>query len=110
MSRKLRVKDEVVVIAGNDRGQTGKILSISGERVLVEGVNVRKKHMKPTQQNEKGQIINIERPFHISNVKPSVDGKGVKLHVRVNKSGEKELCFKDGKKEVLYRSVKKQNK
>ena len=69
MSKKLKVKDEVMVIAGNCKGQTGKILFRSEERVVVEGVNVRKKHKKPTRQNEKGQIIDIECPIHISNVK-----------------------------------------
>lgn len=111
MTRKLKVQDEVVVIAGNCKGQTGKILALSGEKVIVEGVNIRKKHKKPTQQNQKGQIINIECAMHVSNVKPFINGKAVKLCVRWNKTGEKELCFKDEKKkEVLFRAVKKQVK
>lgn len=104
----LRNGDEIVVIAGNDKGKTGKVLSKSGDRIVVEGVNVRKKHMKPTQQNQKGQIIDIECGIHISNVKPSVGGKGVKLRKRFNKSGEKELYFLEGKKQQLFRPVKKQ--
>ncbi len=67
--RKVRKGDTVYVITGNDRGKSGKIIACKGERVVVEGVNIRKKHMRPTQQNQKGQIIDIERPIHISNVK-----------------------------------------
>jgi large subunit ribosomal protein L24 len=104
---RLRCGDEVMVIAGNDRGRTGKILSLIQERVVVEGINVRKKHMKPTQQNQKGQIIDMECPIHISNVKPFVGGQPVKLRVRFNKKGEKELYYLEGEKEVLVRPAKK---
>lgn len=108
--RKLRVGDEVVVIAGNDKGKTGKVLSFRGDtRIVVEGVNIRKKHMKPTQQNQKGQIIDIEMPLDVSNVKPFVSGEAVKLRTRVNK-GERELYYLQGTKEVLYRSVKTQKR
>lgn len=103
----LRKGDEVVVITGNDKERSGKILSINKNRITIEGVNVRKKHMKPTQQNQKGQIIDIECSIHISNVKPSVNGKAVKVRKRFNKEGEKELYFLEGKKEVLYRAAKK---
>lgn len=68
MSKKLKVKDEVIVITGNCKGQSGKVLSRSGDKIFVEGVNMRKKHKKPTQQNEKGQIIDVEGPVHVSNV------------------------------------------
>jgi large subunit ribosomal protein L24 len=108
MSRQIRKGDEVVVIAGNDRGKVGKVVSFPKEgRVLVEGVNVRKKHMKRTQENQKGQIIDIERAINISNVMPAVDGKGVKLRVRQNKEKERELYYLAGEKEVLYRPRKK---
>ena len=106
--KKLRPGDEIIVITGNDRGRTGKVLSFKEDRVVVEGINVRKKHMKPTQQNQKGQIIDIECPIHISNVKPSVEGKAVKLKVRFNKEGEKELYYQADNKEVLFRPLKKQ--
>jgi large subunit ribosomal protein L24 len=106
-NRRLRPGDEVLVIAGNDRGRTGKILSCLKDRIVIEGINVRKKHRKPTQQNQKGQIIDIECPIHISNVKPSVDGKPVKLRARFNKDGEKELVYLDGTREVLFRPAKK---
>jgi large subunit ribosomal protein L24 len=106
-NRRLRPGDEVVVIAGNDKGRVGKILSCNTDRIVIEGVNVRKKHMKPTQQNKKGQIIDIECPIHISNVKPSVEGKAVKLRARFNKEGKKELYYLDGNKQSLFRPTKK---
>lgn len=70
MKLKLKKGDLVQVIAGNDKGAVGRILEIYPEkmRVLVEGVNVRKKHMKPTQQNPKGGIVSKEMPIHYSNV------------------------------------------
>jgi len=106
-NKRLRPGDEVLVIAGNDKGRTGKILSCKDDHIVVEGINVRKKHMKPTQQNQKGQIIDIECPVHVSNVMPSVEGKGVKLRARFNKAGEKEYFYLEGDKEVLYRSARK---
>ncbi|MCP5469683.1 MAG: 50S ribosomal protein L24 [Chlamydiales bacterium] len=106
--RHLRTGDEVVVIAGNDKGRTGKLLRFTGERVIVEGVNVRKKHMRKTQENQQGQIIDIECPVHISNIKPFVDGKARKLRVGANDKGDRELFYQDGKKRVVYRPVKKQ--
>ena len=106
-NKRLRPGDIVMVTTGNDKGRTGKIIKNGPERIVIEGINVRKKHMKPTQQNQKGQIIDIECPIHISNVKPFVDGKAVKLRARFNKEGNKELFYLDDKKEVLYRSTKK---
>src|ERR1700722_5895253 len=100
-NKRLRPGDEVLVITGNDKGRAGKILSCIEDRIIVEGINVRKKHMKPKQENQKGQIIDIEGPIHVSNVKPSVDGNAIKLRVRFNKEGKKELFFLDGQKEVL---------
>jgi large subunit ribosomal protein L24 len=105
MKRKfLKKGDLVVVITGNDKGKTGKILRNSGERILVEGVNIRKKHMKPTQQNQKGQIIDIEVPIHASNVMPCIDEKGVRLKVNESK-GKKTLAALIEGKSKTYREV-----
>ena len=71
----IRTGDTVEVIAGNDRGQIGVVQSLQGERVVVQGINVRKKHIKRTQEAPKGRIVEIERPVHISNVKLIVEGE-----------------------------------
>lgn len=70
MKLKLKKGDMVQVIAGNDRGAVGRILAIYPDKmkVLVEGVNVRKRHTRPTQQNPKGGIISKEMPIHYSNI------------------------------------------
>jgi large subunit ribosomal protein L24 len=63
--------DEVVVISGNHKGESGKILQVFPEKsqVLVEGVRIIKKHAKPTQDRPEGGIVEKEGPIHISNVK-----------------------------------------
>lgn len=64
--------DKVKVLSGKDKGKTGAILEVypKNERVIVEGVNVVKKHAKPSQENPQGGILNIEAPIHASNVLP----------------------------------------
>ena len=107
-SKKVRKGDKVIAIAGNNRGQTGTVLSCSGNSVLVQGLNVRKKHVKPSQQNQKGGILEIEKPLHISNLKVlSKNDAPVKLKVREAKNGERELVYNDNGKDVLHRSLKK---
>lgn len=68
---KIKVGDNVKVIAGSDKGKTGKVIKTlkSENRVIVEGVHVVKRHMKPNRMNEVGGIIEIERPIDASNVK-----------------------------------------
>jgi large subunit ribosomal protein L24 len=67
---KIHKNDNVMVIAGNDNGKTGKILKVfpKKSRVIVEGINLRKRHSKPTQSNPQGGIIEKESPINISNV------------------------------------------
>ncbi|MBN1280005.1 MAG: 50S ribosomal protein L24 [Chlorobium sp.] len=69
----VRKDDSVVVISGNDKGKAGKVLKVYPQkcRVIVEGVNIRKRHMKPTQTQPQGAIIEREFPIHASNVKKS---------------------------------------
>jgi len=72
MNTKMKIKkeDTVMVISGNYRGETGRVLELYPklQKVLVEGINLRKKHTKPNQQNQKGGILSKELPIHISNV------------------------------------------
>ena len=68
----VKTGDKVMVITGKDKGKTGVILASfpKKNRVLVEGVNIVKKHSKPSQMNPQGGIINQEAPIHVSNVMP----------------------------------------
>ena len=71
MARKIRRDDEIVVLAGKDKGKQGKVLRVlvSEDRVFVEGVNIIKKHQKPNPQaGEPGGIIEKEASIHVSNV------------------------------------------
>jgi len=72
MAYKLNVKkdDQVVVISGNFKGKKGKVLKIfpTDRRVIIEGVNVRKRHSRPSQKNPQGGIVQKEAPIHLSNV------------------------------------------
>ena len=99
----LRKGDKVIVIAGKDKGKTGEIQKVlpRTNRVVVEGVNLRKKHKKPTQNNPEGSIVEIYAPISASNVqfldpktkKPVrighkvVKGKKVRVTVGKNASG-----------------------
>ncbi|NMW20336.1 MAG: 50S ribosomal protein L24 [Chlorobiaceae bacterium] len=69
----VKKNDSVVVISGNDKGKAGKILKVFPikSRVIVEGVNIRKRHMRPSQGQPQGSIIEREFPIHASNVKKS---------------------------------------
>lgn len=62
--------DTVYIRCGQHKGKTGKVLHVSpkSDRVLVEGINMKKRHQRPTQKSPKGGIISIEAPLHISNV------------------------------------------
>ncbi|MBM3207145.1 MAG: 50S ribosomal protein L24 [Chlamydiae bacterium] len=108
MSKWIRKGDKVVIIAGNERGKTGEILSVRGDKVIVQGVNIRKRHMKRRAKVGSGEIIEMEKPVHISNVSLcNADGKPVKVKVRFTSKGEKELYYVDGQSEVIHRIVKK---
>lgn len=67
---KIRKNDNVMVIAGNDTGKTGKVLKVfpKENRVIIEGINLRKRHTKASQNNPQGGIIEKEAPINLSNV------------------------------------------
>ena len=76
---KLHIKkgDTVLVLAGDDKGKSGKVLTVYPEknRAIVEGLNLVSKHRKPTAQNTSGKIDKIEAPIHMSNLMVMVVGK-----------------------------------
>ena len=98
---KLKKGDKVVVIAGSNKGKEGTITKVLDEKVIIEGVNLRKKHLKPKNNNGTGEIIEQEAPIHASNVmiidpktkkpkkiKKVIDEKGKKIRIS-KKSNEK---------------------
>lgn len=103
-SKKIRKDDNVIVMAGNNKGKTGKVIRLEGEKVFIEGVNLRKKAVRPTRTS-KGGILEREAGIHKSNVSVCVDNKPVKLKVRTSSKGVKELYYKEGSKEVAYRTL-----
>jgi len=92
MQKKLHVKvgDSVAVIAGTSKGSEGKILSIDRKknRVIVEGVNMMKKHVKPSASNPQGGIVESAAGVHISNIMLVINGKASRTGIK-NENGKK---------------------
>ena len=111
---KIRVGDTVVVIAGKDKGKTGEVLQVLAkeERVIVEGVNMVTKHVKPSQADPEGGIVNKEAPIHVSNVAfyDSKSKSAVKLgyKVSVDENGKK-TKYVLTKKQVQKLILRKRN-
>jgi len=96
MARKIRRDDEVVVLAGKDKGKQGKVLRVlpSEDRVYVEGVNVVKKHTKANPQaGEPGGIIDKEAPIHVSNIAIVNPATGKADRVGFRMEDEKKVRF-----------------
>lgn len=91
MKLKLKKDDVVRVIAGNDKGKEGRILVVYPEkmRVLVEGVNVRKRHLRPSKAAPEGGIIEREMSIHYSNVMLLQGGKPTRVGVKTSADGGK---------------------
>lgn len=107
-NKSIRKGDKVMIIAGNDKGLVGTVLSRTEDRITVQGINMRKKHVKKMQQAPSGGIIEIERPIHISNVALCVDEqKPRKIKVGFDPEGKRLLVYHEGDTEVTYRSIKK---
>ena len=89
MPRHVRKGDTVMVTSGSSKGAIGEILRVitKSDEVLVKGVNVHTKHLKPTRINPQGGIIQKEMPMHISKVSPVVDGKPVRVGFRYEPDG-----------------------
>jgi len=90
---KFKKGDNVKVLTGKDRGKSGKIIKVFPEagRLVVEGVNVFKKHSRPKRQGEKGEIVSVVRPLQVSNVSfvCSKCGKAARLGFRIE--GDKKI-------------------
>ncbi|MCB1214161.1 MAG: 50S ribosomal protein L24 [Deltaproteobacteria bacterium] len=95
---RIKKNDQVKIISGKDKGKTGKILRVLADqdRVVVEKLNLVKKHLKPTQQNPQGGIIEKEMGIHISNVMllDPKSGEITRVGYREGKKGKKERYAK----------------
>lgn len=91
--QRVKKDDNVVVVAGKDKGTRGKVLRVmpGDDKVLVEGVNVITKHIKPSQRNPQGGRVKREAPIHISNVMLAdpKDGKPTRVKIKTLESGER---------------------
>jgi large subunit ribosomal protein L24 len=107
---KLKTGDKVTVIAGSNIGSEGKIIKVVGDKVIIEGVNIVTKHIKPKYNNGNGEIVKTEAPIHRSNVKvievakekkkaAKKDSKKDKKEEKVTKKEEKKTTKTTTKKE-----------
>ena len=96
--------DKVNVIAGKDKGKSGKILEVlrKENKVVVEGINIVKKHQKPTAMNHTGGIVEKEHPIHVSNVMISdpKTGKSTRIGHEINKNGKKVRISKKSNEKI----------
>jgi len=100
---KIKTGDLVQVLAGKDKGRKGKVLKIykAKDRVLVEGVNIVKKHVKPSTENPQGGIVEKEAPIHISNVNLVDPKTGKPTRVGYEMKGDKKVRVSKKSKEVI---------
>jgi len=96
--KKFKKGDNVLVVKGKDKGKKGAILQVlpTTHRVVVEGVNILKKHIRPSKKNMQGGIIDINHPIPVSNIRiicPDT-GKPSRVGFKHNRSGQKERIAK----------------
>ena len=102
----MRIKkgDTIYVLTGDSRGKTGRVLHVNTKKgmVLVEGVNMKRRHQRPTQKSPKGGIISLEAPIRLSNValySPSISGPTRVSYRIIEEGGRKKrvrVCRKTG--------------
>jgi large subunit ribosomal protein L24 len=101
---KIKQNDEVIVIAGKDKGSVGTVTKVMGSKLIVEGFNIVKKHVRPNpQKGIQGGIEEKEMPLNVSNVAiyNSTTQKADRVGVRINEKREKERFFKSNGETVL---------
>lgn len=102
MPRHVRKGDTVMVTSGSFKGQIGEIVRMitKTDQVVVKGVNLHTKHLKPTRTAPQGGIITKEMPLHISKVSPVVEGKAVRVGFRTEDDGTKVRVARHAGKEL----------
>lgn len=116
---KLKREDNVIVTIGRDKGKTGKVVAVlpSENKIVVEGVNIVKRHTKPSQKNPRGGILEITKPLDASKVMvlDPQSGKPARIGYEVKADGTKERIFKvsrnhEGKKTKKAETAKESDK
>ncbi len=100
MAIHIKKGDTVEIISGDHKGSTGRVLKVipKADKVLVQGCNIAKKHVRPSRKSPQGGRINVEQPIHISNVlcvNPK-SSKGSRVHYKLEKDGSKKKLAIDG--------------
>lgn len=106
---KIKKGDEVIIITGKDKGKKGLVMSVleQGKKLLVEGINIAKKHVKPNpNMNEQGGIVSKTMPIDRSNVMvfDPTSNKGSKIGIKVLEDGQKVRYFKESDQLVDVKS------
>ena len=100
MASHIKKGDMVEIIAGDHKGATGRVLRVilDKHRVVVQGHNIAKKHVRPSRKNPQGGRINVEQPIHISNVLPvnPKSSRGSRVRYKLDKDGGKKRLAVDG--------------
>ncbi len=88
---KIKKGDIVKIISGSYSGKEGRVLKVINQRnrLIVEGINMLKKHMRPNQENQQGAIVEKEGSIHVSNVQLVHNGEGTKVGYQFSKDGKK---------------------
>ena len=110
MALHIKKGDMVEIITGDHKGTTGRVLRVIPEKnkVVIQGHNIAKKHVRPSRRNPQGGRINVEQPIHISNVLPvsTKSSRGSRVGYKINEDGSKQKVFKDGSKGDIVKRPK----
>lgn len=96
-TNRIKKGDQVIVVAGKDKGKRGDVIRVDGDRVIVSNVNIVKRHTKPNPQaGQPGGVIEREAPIHVSNVMPfnPATGKGERIGTKVLEDGRRIRVFR----------------
>ena len=100
MASHIKKGDIVEIIAGDHRGATGRVLRVipGKQRVVVQGHNIAKKHVRPSRKNPQGGRVNVEQPIHMSNVLPvsPKSSRGSRVRYQTSEDGAKKRLAADG--------------
>lgn len=97
---KIRKGDQIKIIAGNDRGKTGKVLAVLSDagKIVIDGLNMKKKHVRPKQQGRKGELVRVPAPVNASNVVIVCGkcGKQTRIGYKQDGASKVRICKKCG--------------